>query len=233
MRALLRLMGCAVILAVGAASAAAQVTRPTGMSDRDPPPLPHAWEVAGGITWAGPVDLGSVDATLVAPSGSPFTLFRTSNEIRQAVGIEVHLLNRLAPRVDAELTGTFTRADVETRVFADVEDVPDATLTAGLNRYTVEGSVLWRFKDGERTTSFLRGGVGWMRELDSEESLVENGVLLHIGGGVKYWFQPTSAATRFGVRVEVRALARKDGIRLGDDSIRIGPVIAASAVIGF
>ncbi len=132
------------------------------------------------------------------------------------------------------MTAAWTRFEVRTAVSDDFEDVPDVTVSDTLTRFSVGGAVLWRFVDRPRVSWFARGGGAWMRELSSDASLVEDGLLIEAGVGVKYWMSTNPAGEgRFGLRAEFRALNRRRGIEIDDGSFRIWPLVTASAVVRF
>jgi hypothetical protein len=216
---------CAALLILTASTAQAQTDAP--------PRFPQSREFAVGLLWSGPVSLDALSADLTAPGGAAFPLFRADSDIASGLGFDVHFLERLTERLDIELSGGWARADVRTRVSGDVEGIPDVELTNTLTRFTIEGAALWRLAGGDRTTWFARGSGGWLRELDQEDTLAENGYVINVGGGLKYWFQPASTGgARAGLRLEGRLMMRRTGPSLGDE-LQVGPVLAASAVFGF
>ena len=190
-------------------------------------------ELAVGIVWTAPVSLGEVNADLTAPGGAPFVLFRTDSDIASGLGFEVSFLERLTERLDLEVAGAWARANVRTRVSADFEGVDDVELVNRLTRFTIEGGALWRVAERDQAIWFVRGSGGWLRELDEASALAENGFVINVGGGVRYWFQPASASgSRVGLRVEGRLMMRQTGPSLGDE-LQIGPALMAAAVFRF
>ena len=200
-----------------------------------PPQQPsRQWEFAGGVSWVAPQSLGTTDADLLAPDGSPFPLFRARNEAGAGLGFEAHLGTSVARRLDVEFSGAWTRFDARSLITDDADDVPEVTLSERLTRFSVEGSVVWRFAERNRVVWFLRGGAGWMREIASDRALSEDGWLVNGGLGVKYWPGANPAGQgAFGLRGEFRVLTRKDGIAIDDGGFRIWPVVAGSAVVRF
>ena len=197
-------------------------------------PARQSMELAGGIVWAAPRSLGTVNADLLDSDGLPVTLFRAENETGPALGLEVILSQAVARRIDVEFAGSWTRVDARTSITGDFEDVPDVTVSETITRYALEGGVVWRFAERGRVAWFLRGSGGWMREVVGDLSLAENGILYSGGVGLKYWMsrRPTGQ-DQFGIRAEFRMMGRHDGIALEDESFRLWPAATVMAVARF
>jgi hypothetical protein len=194
----------------------------------------RTWELAAGVLVVVPTSLGSANANLLDPQGGTLPLFRTSTDAGMGLGFEANVGTAVAKHVDVELSGAWTRFDVRTTVSDDFEDIPGITVSDRLTRFSVEGAVLWRFVEKTRVSWFVRGGAGWMRELSSDASLVEDGLVLNAGVGMKYWLSANPAGQgTFGLRAEFRVLNRRRGIEIDDGSFRLWPVVAGSAVVRF
>jgi hypothetical protein len=183
-------------------------------------------ELGLGAVASGAGSAGDVNATLIDSSGNPLVLFRTENRVAPGLGAELHLAVRVKPRVSVELSGSWLKADLESRVTSDFEDAPSMTTSQGVNQFTVDSSVVYRFARRGKVDPFLRAGAGWLREITSDRALVENGLSANLGGGIKYWMG------RVAIRVEARLAVRHGGIAFGDAGVRLAPVIAAGLVIG-
>jgi hypothetical protein len=193
-------------------------------------------ELAAGALVVGAMSLGSSTADLLRPDGGPLTLFRSAARLNPAPGLELHVSAPVTSRVSVEATGTWVPTDVRTRITDDFEDVPDATLTTGMSRFSVEGSLLATLAGrGARTSVFIRAGAGWMREVAGGAALAADGVIGNIGAGVKYWWgtQPPVGGHRLGVRVDGRAVLRWRGLSLGATAVRVAPAASADLLIGF
>ncbi len=221
--------GAAWLLVTTATLAAAQGTRPA------PPKRDRGIELTVDGTWTGSISFGSRDATLQAPDGSSLTLFSTSSRLSAGAGLEAHVSFRVTRRLSAEVTGSWTHAELRTDISADFEGAEPITATAGTSRFTVEGSALWTVFSRGRARWFVRGGLGWLRELDESSVLIEDGTIGTIGGGVKYWWrdQPRGAFRKLGLRAEARAAIRSAGISLDGTSKHVSPVLAGGLIIGF
>jgi len=223
-----RALPVALLLVFATAVPSNAQTSPQPRAPRTP------WELAIGAQVILPASLGSTDANLLDPTGAPLRLFRTSTDTGLGLGLEANVGAAVSKRFDVEFSGAWTRFDVRTEITDDFEDVPGTTATETLTRFSAGGAVLWRFAQGERAAWFLRGGVGWMRELSSDAALAEDGLLLDAGVGVKYWFSTNAAGEgRFGLRAEFRVLNRRQGIEIDDGSTRLWPVVVGTAVLKF
>jgi hypothetical protein len=216
-------------LAAQGATPAPQVPRPAA------PKRDRGIELAVDGTWTGSISFGSRDANLQAPDGSSLTLFSTSSRLSAGAGLEAHLSFRITRRLSAEVTGSWTHAELRTDISGDFEGAEPVTATAGTSRFTVEGSALWTVFSRGHADFFVRGGVGWLRDLDENSVLIEDGTIGTIGGGVKYWWRdrPRGAFRKLGLRGEARAAIRSAGISLDGTSTHVSPVLAGGLVIGF
>jgi hypothetical protein len=222
-------LAAVVLLAMAAATPSQAQTAPDAAKGPR-----RAWDVAVGVQMITPASLGTLDADLTDPAGAPVRLFRTTTDTGLALGLEANIGTSVSRRFDVEFSGAWTRFDVRSRISDDFEDVPAITVSETLTRFSAGGAVLWRFVDRPRTAWFVRGGVGWMRELSSDASLVEDGLLVDAGVGVKYWLSTNAAGDgRFGLRAEFRVLNRRQGIEIDDGSTRLWPVVAGTAVFRF
>jgi len=177
--------------------------------------------------WIGPVSFGESSMDLLRPDGSPLTVFRSENRLASGLGTEV--------RLTVELSGSWMRADLESRISGDIEDAEDVTVSEALDRVTAEGSLVWTWRTTRRTSWFVRGGAGWMREMAARGLLREDGVIVNAGAGLRYWWRerPGGALRRLGLRFEGRASIRSSGLSLGEQKSRIAPVVSGGLILGF
>lgn len=191
-------------------------------------------EVTLGGVVSGRASAGDANATLVDSGGSVLTLFTTSNRVTTGAGAEAQVAVRIRQRLLVELSGSWLKTNLETRVTSDLEDATPITASLGLHQFTVEGSLNYRFARRGRWDPFVRGGAGWLRELTTDRALVENGLSANFGGGIKYWVRESRPGLfgRLALRAEVRLVARHGGIAFGDAGTRLAPMFAAGLVIG-
>jgi hypothetical protein len=219
------------LLVTSATPLAAQTTRPQASRA----PRDHGIELTFGGAWTGGNSFGSADANLQAPDGSSLTLFKSSSDLGAGGGLEAHLSFRVTKPLAAEFSGTWAQATIHTSLSGDFENADPITATVGISRFTLEGSAVWTLNSRGRVRWFVRGGFGWMREVDETGVLTEDGTIANIGGGMKYWWRDQARGTfrKLGLRVEGRAAIRSSGISLDQKSTRVAPVLAGGLVIGF
>jgi len=195
----------------------------------------HGVDVSIGGSWVGGTSFGSSDANFQAPDGSSLVLFKTSSELGAGGGLEAHVGFGVTKRLGVEVSGSWTRAELRTDVSSDFEGAAPLTATNELKRFTLEGSALWTIVARGRARWFVRSGVGWLRELDETNVLVEDGTIANVGGGVKYWWHQHGRGLfgNLGLRVEARAAFRSAGISLDQKERRVSPVVAGGVMFGF
>jgi hypothetical protein len=197
---------------------------------------PRSFELSVGGLWASGSSLGRDDATEVRnqPGGGPFTLFVGSSELNAGAGVEGRLAFYLTPRLAIEAGGLFARHQVSTRLTSDAESIPDTTAVEDLDEYVIDGAVTYHFSPHGKLVPFVRGGVGYLRQLHEGQSLVEEGVAYHAGGGVTYWLSSGGQGFFKGwaLRGDARVLVRDGGFSF-DDEMRTGAVVAGALVMAF
>jgi hypothetical protein len=212
----------AAVLVIAAVPASAQARR-------------GSIELAAGAAWFSGADLGSSAATLERPDGGEFQLFRTDTRQESGFGPAVALSVYAAPRLAIEGAFSYSRPGVSTRVSGDAEGAPDVTSTIGLQQYLAEGSLRWYLaRPGAGWRPFVRGGGGYLRQLDDSSAHVETGTTGHAGLGVERAFRdrPAGRLRRAGLRADARVLGRSGGFDV-DDKVRIGYAAGALLFVGF
>jgi hypothetical protein len=195
----------------------------------------HPIQISVGGLVFGETSFGTIDAEYITNTGGRLLVFRTENAVRPGFGLELHLGLGLTPALEIEGTGSWARADLRSRIVDDVEGADATVAKEPLNRFGIEGAVLWYFSRRGKVSWFARGSAGWMRDLTGNDSLVEDGFAGSVGGGMKYlWNQAADGGFRVaGFRVEGRVLAHKGGVSIGEDRVRWTPAAAGSLIFGF
>jgi hypothetical protein len=233
-RCTVRSAGCAVrsalalvLVLLTASAASAQAPK------QQKPKRPKALSFGG--VWVAPVSFGTATATLERPDGSSLVVFRADNDLGMGLGVEASLGFELRRHLWADVTGGWVVSELQTKVSDDVESAADTTVTESLSRFTVEGAVLWYFREKGRTSYFVRGGAGWMRELTGSSSLAQDGVVGNGGIGVQHWWRDNAkgAFRRVGFSADFRLNFRSESLSQVESKPRVSPAAAGKLVIGF
>ena len=174
-----------------------------------------------GALWLGGIDFGSATAAITAnrtPAGE-YPLFKTASQLTAGPAYAGRVGVRLTRMIGVEGAFQYSRPPLETRITGDVENAPSVTASNDLSRYIVEVSGvlhLTRFRFGGGGSPFLLGGVGYLRELDEAQALVETGPVYHAGGGFKYLFSERAhgLVKGLGLRADARVYFRHGGFEL-------------------
>lgn len=187
----------------------------------------------GGI-WMGGYTLGDRDATLTTndTAGSPYTLFKSTTKMKPAAGLDARLGWRATRMFTVEGALTWSRPQLSTRLYSDVENAAEITATETTSQYIIEGAVIAALTSRPRAlVPFVRAGFGYLRELHDGNALVETGTSVHVGGGATWWFGNV-ARQSMGLRVDGRLYVLRNGLDLGKSNRSLG-AISGSVVFGF
>ena len=202
------------------------------------------WELGLSATALGAMPLGAASADLTTPGGAPFPLFEATSRFAPGFGAEFQIARVLSSRVHVAGVATWTRADIETRITGDAEEVADARLLNRASRVSAEGAVSIDLAARDRRAFYVLAGAGWMRELPGGVVFGANGGIGKLGVGMKYWWRrPQPDTSRFtpaqsrrkraiGVRIEARAVARYPGVVFGSSRVRVAPGLLAGLIFG-
>ena len=195
-------------------------------------------ELAIGPIWVGRASFGSRDANETTGSGGTLRLFSTSTELAGVSGLEGHVGVRVMRGLDVEASGSYAKPRLQTQVDSDFE-TSNAPLTVSdtIRQFTIGGAVLWypRLQPlGTRTRVFVRGGAGYLRQLENEGALVVTGHEYDAGGGVKFALASRQSGwwKGIGARVDARVAVRQKGAA-PDDRAHASPVVSASIFARF
>lgn len=196
-------------------------------------PRPGSTELAvgGGFNLGQTFD--SQDATLTPnPSGGQSTLdlFGAEAKLRPAPAAHAQLAVYLTRSVAIEAGFQFARPVFEVSLSDDFEDAADVTATTTITQYLFTGSLVYHFgRPGAKTTPFVAGGAGHVRDVHEGNGLIDTGVEYHGKAGVKLWFGRRQTS---GLRLEAGVSIRDGGFTLDEDR-RIVPNAAASFAYRF
>ncbi len=205
---------------------------PASAQDAGPSPRQGRLTLSGGMTWLGGYPIGDSSALLRSNArGStppPFTLFRAETSVDRTVGGEARVGFALTRSLTVETGVSVSRPSLTVRLSQDDEAQP-ATLDAEqLSQFIVDAGVVWQLPApvlAARLRPFVSGGGGYLRQLYDEHTLVETGQVYYVGGGMRYWIRGGDGVSRgLGVRGDVRALWRRDGVEFEGQS-RVAPTV--------
>jgi hypothetical protein len=229
-----RLLVCIAVTIAFATATVAPASAQTKPASK--PGTERAMEfLIGGLVTA-PTSVGSATAELLDGSGnSSVDLFHLDNKLGMGFGVEANLGFQIGRALWLEVSGGWTKSNVESEIRDDFEDAFDETISSAMSRFTLQGGVLRYFHDSGSSAWFLRGIAGWLRETAGGNTLTGDGIIAGGGVGWRHWWVTSrkGAANRVGLRVEGRADVRSGGISLGEKGIRFGPAGVAHLVFGF
>ena len=186
-------------------------------AQRDPSTRRLELEVGGGLV--GGTSLGAADANLRANATTrqASTLFATTSRMAATPSAHARVGFALSRRLSVEGGAVVGHPRIHTSVSGDVEGAPALTVEERIDQYFVEGSVLVHFDEirfGGRTVPFLAAGAGYLRQLHEGLTVIEQGHLYHLGGGVKHWLlaRDRGLIKAAGLRAEGRLYLLKSGI---------------------
>lgn len=193
-----------------------------------PGPRPGTTEIAvgGGFNMGKTYD--SRDATLTANPSSgqgSLDLFTAETELRPAAAAQAALAVYITRSLAVEAGFQFARPSLEIRLSDDFEDAPDVTATTTITQYLFTGSLVYHLgRPGAKTTPFIAGGAGHVRDVHQDNGLIDTGVEYHGKAGVKMWF---GRRQNNALRLEGGISVRDGGFTLDEDR-RIVPTASAS-----
>ena len=158
-----------------------------------------ALEISGGGVLAAGYDLGELTAQLTSNTGStgaPSDFFDAEGRVRTSYGLLGRIGFYVTPAFAVEGGVHWLRPVVAWTISGDIEGAATTTAEETLDQYVFEGSGVWHFGRG-RATPFVYGGAGYVRQLHEGDALLEEGLEIHAGAGLKWW-----VGRRIGIRGE-------------------------------
>ena len=122
------------------------------------------------------------------PSGDPFPLFSADLRRESATGADAWIGWRATRLFALEAGGSVSHPRLRASLGDDVEGALAVVASERLTQYVVEGSAIvplaaLRFA-GDRARPYVRGGVGFLRELHERNTAARNGWTYHAGAGI-------------------------------------------------
>jgi hypothetical protein len=207
-----RLVAIVIVLTVAPAAAQTVDAARLGRVEMD---------VGGG--WLGGAQIGSGDANLRAATATPtpFRLFSVDSRVAAGPTVHVKAGYALTRRFMVEGGLTLSHPELRSSVSNDVEAAPPITIAERVDQYGIDASLVVMIHElaiGGRTLPFVSGGAGYLRQLHEGQTVVEQGHLVHAGGGVKHWLlaRERGFLNGAGVRVDARLYLISGGIAFED-----------------
>jgi hypothetical protein len=223
-----------VVIAALACWAALVPARGASAQPRAATDAGSGFQISGGIEWMGGASVGTVNANEIVASGGAFPLFKVTNELGGAVGVNARIGKRVWRAFELEASASYSRPELRSTTTGDVESAPDLTATDRLRQITVEGAVLFstpRWRIG-RATPFVSGGGGYLRQLHEGDTLAQDGQIYAFGGGVRVPLLARNGRPRsLGLRADARAVVRARGAA-PDGASHLSPAFSVSVYVG-
>jgi hypothetical protein len=190
--------------------------------------------LAGGLNLAGSYPIGDGTAELrgngQGANPPPFKLFTAESSVESTFGGEFRVAFGLSKDLSIELGVGYSSPGVRTELSQDAEATAVTLDAEHLAQYVVDVGATWQLPRpviGDRVRPFVSGGAGYLRQLYDERTLVETGRIYYAAGGVRVWLSGGDGRRQsLGIRSEVRAMWRQDGVEF-EDKTRLWPAMTA------
>jgi len=198
-------------------------------------PVGHV-EVSAGVGLLGGATFGEQAASERAGgTGDPYRLFNTETELASSGAFEVRVGVPVTSRFTLEGRASRGRPELRTSISGDAEGAPSLTAVERVDQYLIDGGVVVRLNEWRiwGLVPFAAAGAGYLRELHEGQTLVEDGHLYYVGGGVTHWFFARSRGVvrAAGLRADVRMNLLSGGVFFNDTLRRQGTVFGSVAVV--
>jgi len=207
----------------------AAMSLPGGVSAQTPSREPR-FEVTGAAGLQAGADLAAQNGDLRANSTppQPFTLFTTESRVAQSWLTEGRVGWRVTPRITVEGRLGYSRPTLEVSAGADTEGAPPITIVERIDQYVVDAGVVIRL-DEVRIAGLMpyaAAGAGYLRQLHEGLTVIEQGHVYHVGGGVnrELWTPNGRLVRAAGLRVDARVYFLAGGV--APDVVTQGTVTA-------
>jgi hypothetical protein len=189
------------------------------------------FDVSFGGGFIGGASVGSGDATLRTQEDEGYRLFATDSRFAGAGILEARAAMALTSRYGVEVRVGLSRPELRSAISEDVEGAPALEVAERVDQYVVDGALVITLR-GLRIggiVPFVSGGAGYLRQLHEGRTLIEEGLVYHLGGGARHAVITRDRAflKQVGVRVDASLLLLTGGIRLEDEARPHAAVTAA------
>lgn len=200
---------------------------------------PPRVDVAVGVKWDRGGDRGTREASLTGggiPHGGEVVLFRADTRQASAAGIAIRAGVRVTGGLVVEGGAFISRPSIDTTIRDDVEQPEGGMSTARLREFVFDGGLRYEWRPrAARLRPFVRGSLGYLRQLSDDRTVVEAGLHGEVGGGV---FVPLVRRARgmraAGLRADIMATLRRGGFDVDDTTpTRAGVALGVAAFVAF
>ena len=193
--------------------------------------------VGGAFTAGYPVGDRTANLRSNAPdTTSTFPLLRAMSEIERAWSADLRLGVGLSRSLELEVAGSYATPELGVTISQDDELGESAFASERIEQYSVDVSGVYLIPGAtfaSRVRPYVLGGGGYLRQLHEGRLKVETGGTVHVGGGLRYWFQGGRPNQRsLGARAEVQYVYRTGGIDF-EEQVRSFPRVSVLGFAGF
>jgi len=193
------------------------------------------FEVSGGASWIGRTSIGASDAGETTSSNGSLRIFSTGSDLAAAPAVDLRVGVRAVRNVTVEAEAAYGRPELRIAVSGDIENGAPTTAVEKIQEYMIGGAVVWRVPKVQRPrlAPFVEAGGGYLRQLHDRALLAQTGRYYAVGGGVVYLLASRAGRVKAtGVRVDARAVIRRDGVAFAAGG-HTAPSIGASLFFRF
>lgn len=217
----------------GALAAALLLLAAPALAQPVDPPVRRV-EVTVGGGWLGGAAVGSRDASLRqnASPPEPLRLFSSDTDLSGAPALDAAVGLAFSRRWAVEGGVAFSHPELRTSISGDAEGAPAIAVAERIDQYVVEGRLLVLLEEvrlGGRTVPFVAAGAGYLRQLHEGRTVIEEGHVYHVGGGLKHWLRARGRGfiKAAGLRADARLYVFVAGISFDDGARPHGAVSGA------
>ena len=196
-------------------------------------------EVSIGGGWFGGAALGAADANLRANASPPQSMrvFSTNTRMAGAPTLQADVAFSFNRRWAVEGSVLKSGPDLRSSISGDAEGAPALTVVERIDQYVIDARVVIMLDEvrlGQRTIPFATAGAGYLRQLHEGHTVIDEGRIYHVGGGLKHWLlaRDSGLLRAAGVRLDARLYVLTSGITF-DDNPRPQGAISGSAFVTF
>ena len=194
-------------------------------------------EISIGGGWFGGAALGAADANLRANASPPQSMrvFSTTTRMAGAPTLQADVAFSFNRRWAVEGSVLRSGPDLRSSISGDAEGAPALTVVERIDQYVIDARVVIMLDEvrlGQRTIPFATAGAGYLRQLHEGHTVIDEGRIYHVGGGLKHWLlaRDRGLLKAAGVRLDARLYVLTSGITF-DDNPRPQGAISGSAFV--